>query len=235
MTDEKVEQEAPVQEEQEQSQVDNQETSEEVSKPANDQQINWEKANQALRYQQQRIAELEERLAQSEKVQVKEEPDEFAGLDPEDYLPVGKAKQMAANVAKKEAAEAAKQAVEEYSKQQNLVHDEQRMRSKYEDYDYMIENFAIPQIKNDPALAYKIQNSKNPAETAYKLAKLSEQYEDSKMKQQTSSKAEKIIKNSSRPLSGSAAPSPLKSQADQFSNMSQQQIWELSQKYARGA
>lgn len=90
-------------------------------------------------------------------------------------------------------------------------------------------------IKNDPALAYKIQNSKNPAETAYKLAKISDEYEQANQEvAKTSPKAEKILKNSSRPSSGPAAGTSLKSQADDFSKMSKQEIWAMSEKYARG-
>jgi hypothetical protein len=55
------------------------------------------------------------------------------------------------------------------------------------------------------------------------------------MKQPMSSKAEKILKNSSRPVSSSAASTPLKNQAEDFSKLNPQQVWEMSQKYARGA
>jgi uncharacterized protein GlcG (DUF336 family) len=99
----------------------------------------------------------------------------------------------------------------------------------------VIENHALPMIKNDPALAYKIQQSKNPAETAYKLGKLSDSYEETVAKQPTSQKAEKIIKNSQRPVSSNAAGTSLKSMASDVSKMSPQQIWEESQKYARRA
>ena len=97
-----------------------------------------------------------------------------------------------------------------------------------------MEHFALPMIKNDPALAYKIQQSKNPAETAYKLGKLSDGYEETMTKAATSPKAEKILKNSQRPTSSNAAGS-LKTQADKYSNMSPADIWAESQKYARRA
>jgi hypothetical protein len=197
---------------------------------------NWERANEVLKLQKQRIEELESRIAQQPaKQMVQEEPDEFDNLDPNDYLTVDKAKKLAEKLAEKKALEAAKKMVGEYAQQQNIAQDEQRARSKYEDYDYVVENFAIPLIKNDPALAYKVQNSKNPAEVAYKLGKLSDDYEESIMKQQTNPKAEKILKNASRPVSGNAVGAPLKTQADNFSKMSKQEIWELSEKYARRA
>jgi len=209
---------------------------EEVKK-SND--YNWEQARQALQLQKRQIEELKAQLEQKaqEKVVQQEEKDEFADLDPEDYLTVKKAKDMATKLAAKEAAKTAKQIVNEYLQQQTVVQDETRARSKYEDFDYVIENFAIPMIKNDPALAYKIQNSKNPAEVAYKLAKMSDEYEADNMKEQKASpKAEKILKNSHRPLSSAAATSSsLKSQADNFSKMSKEEIWAQSQKYARQA
>ena len=86
---------------------------------------------------------------------------------------------MAEKTAAKQAEVMAKKYVQEYAQQQTLANDEQRARDKYDDYDYVLETYAIPLIKNDPALAYKIQSSKNPAMTAYKLGKLSDDYEES--------------------------------------------------------
>ena len=204
-----------------------------------DNSFHWEQARQALQLQKRQIEELKAQLETKNQVKVEqpEEVDEFADLDPEDYLTVKKAKDMATKLAAKEAAKTAKQIVSEYVQQQNVVQDEARVRSKYEDFDYVIENFAIPMIKNDPALAHKIQNSKNPAEVAYKLAKVSEEYEVemSKQQQPTSPKAEKILKNTQRPLSSAAASTSLKSQADNFSKMTREEIWSLSQKYAKQA
>lgn len=77
--------------------------------------------------------------------------------------------------------------------------------------------------------------SKNPAETAYKLAKLSDTYEETVSKKETSPKAEKVLKNASRPTSSQAVSSSLQSQANDFTKMSPSQVWEISQKYARGA
>jgi hypothetical protein len=185
--------------------------------------------------QKQQIEELNYRLMEKEKPPQPIEKDEFDDLDPEDTITVDKARKMAEKIADKKAKESAQKYVQEYAQQQTLKNDEDRMRSKVEDYDYVIENFVLPMIKNDPALAYKIQQSKNPAETTYKLGRISDEYEGATMKQQTSPKAEKVLKNTSRPVSGNAVGSPLKKQADDFSKMSQTEIWNLSQKYARGA
>jgi hypothetical protein len=199
-----------------------------------DAQINWSKANEALKYQKQRIEELE-RMMQQKTAPPIEEPDEFDKLDPDDVLTVGQAKNLARKFASKEAAEAAKKAIQEYAQQQYVSQDETRMRAKHEDYDYVIENFAIPAINNDPVLAYKIQQSKNPAEAAYKWAKMSDQFEGNMTEQKTSPKAEKILKNTQRPVSSAASGSPLKSQADSYAKMSPQEIWKESQRYAKGA
>jgi hypothetical protein len=196
---------------------------------------NWKEVHNVLKMQKQQIEELNYRLMEKEKPPQPIEKDEFDDLDPEDTITVDKARKMAEKIADKKAKESAQKYVQEYAQQQTLKNDEDRMRSKVEDYDYVIENFVLPMIKNDPALAYKIQQSKNPAETAYKLGRISDEYEGATMKQQTSPKAEKVLKNTSRPVSGNAVGSPLKKQADDFSKMSQTEIWNLSQKYARGA
>lgn len=230
--EDQVVQNPPDAQEQEQNQV---ESHEEQKQPEpviekSKTEINWEQAQYALKMQKQRIEELEQRLASQIAPKV-EEKDEFAELDPSDYVTVEKAQRMA----EKKARVAAKEIVQEYMQQQNLVTDEQRMRTKHEDYDFVIETYAVPLIKNDPALAHKIQTSKNPAETAYKLGKLADNYEDPMKVKENTQKVEKIIKNSSRPTSGNAIGAPLKGQADQVTKMSPQQIWEQSQKYARGA
>lgn len=200
--------------------------------------INWKQANEVMRLQKQRIEELEARHAhQALKPPEEPEIDEFDGLDSDDVITVAKAK-MIKESAKKSAAKVAesqaKKIVEEYMQQQKVTSDESRMRNLHDDYDFVMENFAIPMIKNDPALAYKVQNSKNPAEVAYKLAKISDEYEASMKKQETSPRAEKVIKNTSRPTSAAAASTSSKTQVEDFSKMSPHQVWELSQKYARG-
>jgi hypothetical protein len=233
---EAVEQQSPVTEVAEKIQTPQEVKSPEVNEvPKKDSNHNWDEAREVLRLQKQRIEELENRLTQQTIPSPKEDQDEFEKLDADDYMTVGKAREMAKKLASKEAAQTAKQVVQEYIQQQTIVQDEQRMRAKYEDFDYVIEHFAAPMIKNDPALAYKIQHSKNPAETAYKLAKISDEYEGTQVKQQTSPKAEKILKNSARPTSSNAVGNSLKSQAEDFSKMSKQDIWSMSEKYAKGA
>jgi hypothetical protein len=197
--------------------------------------INWRQANEVMRLQKQRIEELErDRQERSQVKAPEEEPDEFANEDPDNYITVEKARKMAEKAAEKKAKAYAQQAVQEYAQQQSVAISEERARTKYDDYDYVMENYALPMIKNDPALAYKIQQSKNPAETAYKLGKLSDSYEETMTKSAPSPKAEKILKNSQRPTSSNAAGA-LKTQAEKYASMSQADIWAESQKYARRA
>ena len=224
--------EAPVQEEQPQEVV---ETPAEPKEDPNT--VNWRQANEVMRLQKQRIEELERDRQEREVARMPQpepEIDEFESEDPDNYITVAKARKMAEKAAEKKAKTYAQQAVQEYAQQQTVAMSEERARSKYEDYDYVMEHFALPAIKNDPALAYKIQQSKNPAETAYKLGKLSDGYEETMTKTASSPKAEKIIKNSQRPTSSNAAGS-LKTTADKYANMSQAEIWAESQKYARRA
>lgn len=195
---------------------------------------NWHYANQVMEMQKKRIQELEAMAQKQPQPAQVEEKDEFADLDQDEAITVSQARKMAEKMAEKKAMEAAKKMMHEYSQKHAIETDEQYMRSKHEDYDYVLDNFALPLIKNDPALAHKVQTSKNPAQTAYKLGKLSDNYEEG-MKKETSPKAEKILANTKRPLSANAASSTLKTQADKFSNMSKQEVWEQSQKYARSA
>lgn len=224
---------AQAQEEQVQPQVEEKVQASQEAK--RDPDHNWRQANEVMRLQKQQIDELKTQVENLAKPKQQPEPDEFANMDPDDVLTVSSARKLAERLAEKKAEEKARQVVQEYAQQMTIQSSEDKARSKYDDYDYVVETFAIPLIKNDPALAYKIQNSKNPAETAYKLGKLSDDYEESMSKQSTSPKAEKILKNSSRPLSGAAAGNPLKSQAEQVSKMKPDEIWAMSQKYARGA
>jgi hypothetical protein len=206
------------------------EVAQEQEAPKNDVQINWERANDLLKHNQQRIEELERQLQQ--KNQPAEEADEFESLDPEDLTTNDKAKKLNRRI--KDLEKTLKEQIQR-NEQERIAHLESLARSKYDDYDYVVNNYAIPLIKNDPALAYKIQNSKNPVETAYKLGKLSDEFEETTVKQPINPKAEKILKNTSRPQSVHAVPESLKTQADKYSNMSPREIWEESQKYAKRA
>jgi len=221
-----VQEQAPVQEDQGEQQVERSSES-----PKQEASHNWELARQALAQQKAEIEQLKAMLGSKPP---EPEPDPFDGLDPEDYLTVQEARKRFEPTISKKAKEAAAELMQQYSFQQQIQQDEQRLRGLHEDYDYVVENFAIPLIKNNPALATQVQSSRNPAQVAYMLGKMSDQYGDSVNKQQNSQKAEKILKNTQRPVSAAAVSAPLKSQADSFSKQSKEDVWAQSQRYAKG-
>lgn len=200
---------------------------------------NWQQARMVMEAQKSQIEALERQIKElgTKQAPPAPEPDEFADLDPSDYVTVEKAKQLAKNLAAKEAKQTAQAIVQEYlqkeTMQRRLDESEREAKSKYEDYDYVLNTYALPAIKQDPALAHKVFTSKNPALTAYKIGKM--ELDESMDEKPTNPKAERILKNASRPVSGNAVSAPLKDQANQFSKMSKDQIWEQSQKYARSA
>ena len=197
----------------------------------------WKAAREVMSSQKRELEELRaavQQISQAKASQPEPEVDEFDQIDPDDYMTVGKAREMAKKLASREAKQEAKKLMDQYMQQQKIESDESRARSKYEDYDYVLENYALPLIKQDPALAYKIQTSKTPAETAYKLGKLSDAYEESTSKQ-LNPRAEKVLKNSSRPVSSHSSNASLKAQADTYSKMSPADVWAESQRYANKA
>ena len=191
---------------------------------------NWREANRVMLAQKQELEMLKTQMEALAKATPPPPPekDEFDDMAPDDFLTVEKARRMASKMAEKQAKAAAEKSINEYAKAQAIQSDEQRMRAAKNDYDYIIDNFAIPLMKKDPALAYKIQMSKNPAEVAYKLGKLSDEYEAQVTEQQTSPKAEKIMKNASRPTSAVAVSPSLKGQTADIMNMSKADIWAQS-------
>jgi len=234
MTEDKVETEPVV----ETPPVENQAQEEVKDAPQEDNQSkNWKQAREVMSLQQKKIQELEEMVSKvAQPSKPPEEEDEFDKLDPSDYLTVEKARALAKKQAEKAAKQIVREELQKHSQETRVAQDEKRMKETQDDYDFVMENYAVPLIKKNPALAYQIQNSENPAEAAYLMAKMSTLYkENQKEAPDNPKKAEKILKNASRPVSGAAVGSPLKSQADNFSKMSKQDIWKMSQEYARGA
>jgi hypothetical protein len=192
---------------------------------------NWEETTKVLKTQRQEIEQLRAHLEEVKRATAKPEVDEFADLAPDDVITFEQAKRLA----ERQAEAAAKKIVEEYGRNLSYGSQEQQARTKFEDYDYVVENFAVPMIQQNPALAAAIKASPDPFTTAYKLAKTSDQYEAQVTKQQISPKAEKVLKNASRPIPANTVSPSLKGQADQFAKMSKQDIWKQAQEYARGA
>lgn len=196
---------------------------------------NWELANQVMADQKRQLEEMRQRVEALAKPKEEPEVDEFADLDKSDYITVEKALEITEKKAEKKAKQAAREMVEEYINQNRILQDESRMRSSVDDYDYVVNTFVLPMIQNNPALRSEIQSSKYPAEAAYLIGKNSMHFKDTTMKKETNPKAERILKNAQRPVSGNAVGSPLKTQASDFSKMSKDDVWKQSQEYARRA
>jgi hypothetical protein len=195
--------------------------------------INWKKATATMAAQKQEIEALKAYLQQAEQrkaYEAQQAQEKAEEMDPDEPITYQKAN----TIAERKAKEMAGKLLDEYKQQHALESDEARMRSKHDDYDYVLETYAVPLIKKDPALAYKIQQSRTPAETAYKLGKLSDEYEANMAKKDISPKAEKVLKNVNRPTNSNAVGN-LKNQSEEATQLSPQEIWARSQKYARQA
>lgn len=204
-----------------------------------DQEINWKRANEVMRAQKYKIDELEKRLASlpapvktADSIPAPVEDDDF-DIDPDDYVTGAMLKKMHAKTAKLEA-ELRREREQSIAKSQNekIAASEAKLKNRFPDYDTVIENFTLPLIQSDPATAQLIKMSSDPAALAYSLGKTE------LMKQsETAAKnptAEKILKNSEKPSSVFASGNSLKSQSENFSNLSLSEIWKMSQQYAQG-
>jgi hypothetical protein len=196
--------------------------------------MHWKQAREVMQSQKAEIEALRRQMEDFAKVKAPPEPDEFADLDPNDQITLAQAQRLAERKAKQAAESSVKQLEHQMDLQRKVASAETQARTKHSDYDYIINTYTLPQLQKDPALAHKIATSSNPALTAYKIGKLSDEYEEATTQQKIDPKAEKILKNSSRPVSSHSAPVPLKSQVQDVSKMSQSQVWEMSQRYARG-
>lgn len=198
---------------------------------------NWEEFRSVAKAQKMEIESQREQIEKLTKKlegiqQPKEqEPDEWDGYDPDDYAKVEHVKKSSSEVKKlkKELA-----SLQQKLNQTEVQRQENETRSKHEDYDYVINEFGIPMIKKNPALAQALKAMPNWAEMAYEMAKSTPEYKKA-MEGKTSPQAEKVIKNANRPTSVNAAPSTVKSKVDVFTNMSPAEVWAKSQEYARRA
>ena len=210
----------------------------ETQRPEAKQDHNWKEANRVLKSQKQELDALRQQLEEMKVASKPVEVDEFASLDPDDAITVAQARKLAekqSKAAEERARQAAREVAEEYARNMTLNNLEDKTRQSLQDYDYVVENFAIPMLQGNPSLAAAVQASPNPFMTAYKLAKTSDEYEAQMTKQNTSPKADKILKNAARPNPGNSVSPSLKGQADAYAKMSQSDIWNMSQQYARKA
>jgi DNA repair exonuclease SbcCD ATPase subunit len=202
---------------------------------------NWKQARTVIASQQQAVAERDQKINQLEQrlnelqLQREEIEDKY---DPEEYA----TNKHVDKVADKKVTKKTKVLEEKIHNLEKKLHDadqkrlESEVAAQYDDYEYVVENFALPMVQKDPALAAALRASPNPYAMAYRMAKASDEYESSQAKQdKPNPKAQKILKNSERPVAAQAAGGSLKSQTEYFSNLSPQQIWQKSQEYASRA
>lgn len=196
--------------------------------------VNWKKARDIMKAQAMQLTELKKEL-EGMKSPVR---DEFEGIDKDDYITFEQAQRLAEKNAGKTAHDIASKIVEE---KMHLVEGErleEKARDKYSDYDYVIDNFAIPMIEKNPALAQAIKLSKNCAETAYRFAKASPEYEAviaKRNKSGSQQEVDKVMKNQERPMPSSTAGASLQSQVEQFASMSPEDVWKKAKEYSRKA
>jgi len=216
-TQEKVEEQVVEEVAQETSQAEPTAQAEAPEQPSsNDADKNWVQVRQALKEQQNRIAQLQSRLEQQNAPK-----DELAELNDDDVVTVAQAKKLA----ERHARESALKIVKEHEKSSQ----EKEVMARFSDYKEVIETYLKPQIEENPDLLKAIYETKNPFLTAYQMAKAS-------APEQTVSnpkKAERIMKNASRPLSAAAAPG-LQGEAATFAQMKPEEIWKMSQSFAKG-
>ena len=186
---------------------------------------NWAQVRDVLHTQKNKIDELEKKLNE------KPEVDEFEGVDPGEYITFEQHQKLNKKKDQKESKEIS-DLKDRLRLMENKRHEE-RMRGKHEDYDYVIENFGIPLVQNNPRLAEAIRTCDDWAEMAYNMAKATPEYQ--KAMTQKSPKAEKVKRNTERPTSANAAGSSLKNQASYFAEMSPSEVWKKSQEFARRA
>lgn len=203
---------------------------------SNDVEKNWIQARKVMKSQQSEIEALREQV---NKINTVPEKDEFSDIDKDDYVTFAQAQRLAEKKATKEAERIASKIIDEKMRVINGKDQEEKTRAKYSDYDYVIDNFAIPMIENNPALANSLKAMPNFAEVAYKLAKSSSEYEmelKNRQQKEASKAAEKVKDNTQKPVSiNAASSSSLYSSVSQFANMSTEEVWKLSKQYARGA
>ena len=188
---------------------------------------NWARVREVLNSQKSEIEDLKRQVQANSNP----ETDEFEGVDGEDYATVNMMKKPSK---KMKELENTVQQLQQSLKINEATRQEEIMRSKTDDYDYVIENFGIPLIEKTPALKETLLKIPNWAEMAYNMAKATPEYQKAQS-QDNSKKVEKVIKNTERPTSANAAGSSLKSQAEVFANLSPSDVWKKSQEFARRA
>lgn len=203
------------------------ETPQEVAQEAsNSEDRNWQATRKTLREQQQEIDYLRTQLYdRSSKKPAPQEPDEEEHFAKDDLATIDAAEKLAHRTARK--------VVKEAMQKLQVDTAEDRARARHKDYDDVVQDKYINEVFEDPALQERLKNDPNPYETAYMVIKKSHAYNrDQAVKSVSPEAIERISKNKAKPVSSNALGKPASFSATEPSDMSNEQIWEMAQKFA---
>ncbi len=176
---------------------------------------NFAEARRLMQEQSRRIQELEAREYQRSQATQAEPVDELAGLGQEDYLTRKQAEALAIRKA------------QELMAQQEYATAEDRARLKFKDYDEVVTDENIEDlIKDDHEVAELIKSSQSPYATAYKLIKKSAFFNE-KSKKRPNDAADKVAKNTQKPVSSNAVQARPLAQANSYAFSSAEEKQQL--------
>ena len=102
---------------------------------------------------------------------------------------------------------------------------EEIVKGKYPDYEDVVKTFVAPLVQEDPSLLDLIEESENPALTAYRLGLAQPGYAERQRKAVTQKVAEKIEKNLGKPKTlASAGSSGAKAQVKSYADMTSEEF-----------
>lgn len=102
---------------------------------------------------------------------------------------------------------------------------EEMVKAKYPDYEQVVTDFVVPLVQKDPSIMEMIEESNNPALTAYRLGLAQPGYLEKQRKATTEKVAKKIEKNLGKPKTlGAAGSSGSKAKVKSYADMSSEEF-----------
>ena len=121
---------------------------------------------------------------------------------------------------------------------------EDRFKRANSDFDDVVTNHLPQLLKEDPSLKRVLQEMENPYSVVYSMCKAREVLNkpqsqppvpvSAKKVAQQKKDGDRLVNNAMRPAPASSTQSGLAGEAELFANLSNDQVWALSQKYATG-
>lgn len=202
------------------------------------QQINWQKANETMAEQKQRLEQLE-RQNQTYQQQLQmvqqhmtanqsssaQSEDPLNGIGDEDVLTGADFKRALGGYLQTK-----EKQFEERLNQQSSQLSIMQMKAQYPDYEDVVRQ-TVNMAERDPALAEALRTSSNPGLLAYRLGKSAQPQQN-----QQSEQAQRIVENSKKPgsITQASTGSSALSKADFFLNMSDKDFEAHVAKVKRG-